>query len=234
MILGNAYPGILIHPFDHGIAMDPVKPYSYIRALYNLVVCGFIAVAITFTTVYQRRMIEAIKKNISHKTIMYGITAISAVMFLFIVFNLGGIWFQLVLALIMSWLVALAVTYFVKYDEEKNTEGLTTWSIQKAKEMFKGSKLNEREGKIIKVKWKLKEGDDDIINFSKNDMEKMAAEVGDLVYLSDKRKYLGGLKSIHSVYGEPHDEDGLVYITDEHKQSGIFGKDRILTAEKEM
>lgn len=234
MMLGSNYPGILMAPFDHGIIMDPVKPYSYIRALYNLFVCGFIAVVVTLTTVYQKRIIENIKKNASHNTVMYGLTAISVVMFLFIIFDLGGVWFLAVISIIMSWLIALSVTYFVKYDEVKNTEGLTTWSIAKAKEMFKGGKLNEREGKIIKVNWKLKESEDDLIYFSKNDMEKMAADPGDLVYLSDKRKYLGGLKSIHSVYGEPHNEDGIVYINTEHLESGIFSKDRLLTAEKEM
>ncbi|MBU2492836.1 MAG: sodium:solute symporter family protein [Bacteroidetes bacterium] len=234
MMLGSNYPGILMSPFDHGIIMDPVKPYSYIRALYNLFVCGFIAVVVTLTTVYQKRIIDNIKKNASHNTVMYGLTAISVVMFLFIIFDLGGVWFLAVISIIMSWLIALSVTYFVKYDEVKNTEGLTTWSIAKAKEMFKGGKLNEREGKIIKVNWKLKESEDDLIYFSKNDMEIMAADPGDLVYLSDKRKYLGGLKSIHSVYGEPHNEDGIVYINTEHLEGGIFSKGRLLTAEKEM
>jgi len=62
----------------------------------------------------------------------------------------------------------------------------------------------------------------------------MAAEVGDLVYISDARKYLGGLKSVHSTYGEPHNEDGIVYITQEHIDQGQFVKGKVLTAEKEM
>ena len=62
----------------------------------------------------------------------------------------------------------------------------------------------------------------------------MAAEVGDLVYISDTRKYLGGLKSCHTVYGEPHDEDGVVYISREHVEQGQFVKGHKLIAEKEM
>ena len=65
-------------------------------------------------------------------------------------------------------------------------------------------------------------------------MKKMKAEPGDLVYISDARKYLGGLKSVHSVYGEPHNEEGIVYITEEHQKRGLFVKDKILIAEKEM
>jgi len=62
----------------------------------------------------------------------------------------------------------------------------------------------------------------------------MEADPGDLVYLCDKRKYLGGLKSIHAVYGEPHDENGIVYINTDQQKTGLFVKDRILIAEKEL
>ncbi|MFH1528502.1 MAG: sodium:solute symporter family protein, partial [Bacteroidota bacterium] len=66
------------------------------------------------------------------------------------------------------------------------------------------------------------------------DMKKMEAHPGDLVYISDNRKWLGGLKSVHTIYGEPHDEEGIVYITESHLQSGIFTPGKILEAEKEM
>ncbi len=114
------------------------------------------------------------------------------------------------------------------------TTGLTAWSIAQAKEMFKGKKINDAEGEKVLINWKLREGEEDTVNFSTADMAKMKANIGDLVYLSDKRKWLGGLKSIHSVYGEPHDEDGIVYINDEHRMQGQFVSDKMLLAEKEM
>jgi SSS family solute:Na+ symporter len=141
---------------------------------------------------------------------------------------------MLLLAAALVILVALAVTYYVKYDEEKQTKGLTAWSIKAAKEFFKGGKINDREGEKVKIIWKIKEGEDDIVNFSKVDMEKMQADPGDLVYITDARKWLGGLKSIHSVYGEPHNEEGIVYITDENRMQGQFVKNKAIIAEKEM
>jgi SSS family solute:Na+ symporter len=141
---------------------------------------------------------------------------------------------MILLALIMSALVALSVNYFVKYDETAQTTGLTAWSILKAKELFKGGKVNDREGEILKVNWKIKPGDEETINFSKSDMEKMQAEASDLVYICDARKRLGGLKSVHAIYGKPHDEDGIVYITEEYQKQGQFVEARDLTAEKEM
>ena len=62
----------------------------------------------------------------------------------------------------------------------------------------------------------------------------MNAKPGDLVYLCDERWWLGGLKSIHSVYGEPHHNDGVVLISENQQQSGLFNADYKLFGEKEM
>ena len=131
-------------------------------------------------------------------------------------------------------LTAITSTYLVDYDAVAQTTGLTVYSVAKAKELFKGSKINDEEGEVIKAHWKKKDGDDDIVNFSTADMEKMKANVGDLIYLCDARKYLGGLKSTHCIYGEPHSEDGVVYITNETLLNGVYEEGKILTAEKEM
>ena len=84
------------------------------------------------------------------------------------------------------------------------------------------------------VDFKIKNQDTLKIYFSKMDMERMSAEPGDLVYLCDKRKWLGGLKSIHSVYGKPHNDDGIVYINQSQSESGLFSGGYTLIAEKEM
>ena len=107
-------------------------------------------------------------------------------------------------------------------------------SIQEARHFFKGSEPNDREGQKIAVQYKIVEDEEDIVRFSNNDMQKMEADPGDLVYLTDKRKIFGGLKSIHSVYGEPHNEDGIVYINSDQQKTGLFVKGRILIAEKEL
>ena len=171
MAIGSKYPEIFISPFDHGIEFNPDRPYSYIRALYNTLVCAGSGVIVGLLTTPPTDM---------------------------------------------------------------KTEGLTVWSLDKTREFFKGSAPNDRPGQSIKVQWALKEGDKDTVGFSINDMEVMAADVGDLVYLADERKWLGGLKSIHSVYGDAHTEDGTVYITQAHVEMGMFDPERKLCAEKEL
>ena len=171
MWVGSQYPQIFISPFDHGIEFNPDRPYSYIRALYNTLVCAGSGVLVGLLT---------------------------------------------------------------SRPSEKQLEGLTVWSLDKAREFFKGSAPNDRIGEKVEVEWVVKEGTADTVEFSINDMEMMSADMGDMVYLSDKRQWLGGLKSIHSIYGEPHTEDGKVYINQTHADSGMFDSKINLCAEKEL
>ena len=130
--------------------------------------------------------------------------------------------------------VGVIVSFLTAPPSKEKVNGLTVYDVADLKANFKGGKVNEDEGEIVIVDWEISDSDENVIKFSKNDMERMKAEVGDLVYLCDNRKWLGGLKSIHSVYGNPHDEDGVVIITNEQQQSGLFDKGRKLFGEKEM
>ena len=130
--------------------------------------------------------------------------------------------------------VGVIVSLLTKPPSKDKVDGLTVYDVSKLKASFKGGKVNDATGKTVIVDWEISDIGDDSIRFSKNDMLKMKAEVGDLVYLCDNRKWLGGLKSIHSVYGEPHDTDGVVMITKNQQQSGLFDQNRKLFGEKEM
>ena len=109
--------------------------------------------------------------------------------------------------------VGIVVSLLTKPAKIKDIEGLTVFDVPKLRSLFKGSEVNDIVGKNVIVDWEIKNNEDNIICFSKNDMEKMKANPGDLVYLCDNRKWLGGLKSIHAVYGDPHNQDGVVMIT---------------------
>ena len=232
MILGARYPEIFISPFDHGIEMNPNRPYSYIRALYNLVVCVGVGLFVTYTSSLQQRFITWIRNANNGQPIMILITISATIAFSLLVFGITT--FKFFYPVIVILFVPLIVTYFGHYDEELATNGFTVWSIAAAKAAFKGSTPNEQLGEKIEVKFKLMDHDFDKVLFSKKDLSRMAAEVGDLVYLSDKRKWLGGLKSIHSEYGEPHDDEGVVYINRDHQDHGLFDEGKSLIAEKEM
>lgn len=241
MLLGFRYPQELIGPLAHGTPFDPVHPYTYMAALYNLIVCTSVAVGVTWMHKPLKRFAARLKKRPNHAAVINTLIGIS----IFIVLaDLLEIFFKIHLAslgvlffatIILSVLIAIITTYYVKYDEEAQTMGLTIWSVRHSQELFKGRKLNEREGENAIVTWKLIETDnEDILQFSHKDMHKMQAEEGDLVYISDTRKWLGGLKSLHSTFGKPHDEQGVVYLRKIHMGKGLFVEGKPLEAEKEM
>ena len=170
MILGQANPD-MITPFAHGIELRPDRGYSYIGALYNIIVCAG---------------------------------------------------------------VGIIVTLFTKPESDKKLKGLTIFDAAQLKEIYKGSKPNESSGNPVTVEWKLSKTNDNTICFSKNDMQTMSANAGDLVYIQDARWWYGGLKSAHATFGEPHDEDGTVYISSLQLDHGQFIEGLQLKAEKEM
>lgn len=234
MVLGARYPGVLIAPFDHGIEMNPTHPYSYIRAFYNTVVCSGVGVFTVLTTGLQRSWADKWRAGKSGRNIIAALSLMAAVFFFAVLTSWGGLATQLFMSLLLILIIPLVVTYSVPYDEERQTRGLTSWSIASAKRHFKGSEPNEAEGEPVIVFFRRVEGEDDVVRFSRQEMERMAANPGDLVYICDRRRWLGGLKSIHSVYGEPHSEAGVVLLTSPQIDVGLFVEGRKLVAEKEM
>ena len=123
---------------------------------------------------------------------------------------------------------------FTKPDSSEKLYGLTIFDVHKLKSIFKGSPVNEEKGKDALVIWKVKDTENNVIRFSKSDMDLMKAQPGDLVYIQDSRWWLGGLKSVHSTFGETHNEDGVAYINSMHLDHGQFVEAYQLKAEKEM
>jgi len=235
MILGARYPGILIAPFDHGIALNPDHPYSYIRALYNTVVCSGVAMISVWTTSLQRAFAAWLNDAAFRVPVLSGLTVVGSLCFLGAILGWGPLGVEIAFAVIVVLIIPLVITSTTPYNEEENTRGLTVWSIDVAKRIFKGGEPNEFGGEPVELDWNaVKVGDDHLVHLSKADMDTLEAQPGDLVYLCDRRGWLGGLKSIHSVFGEPHDEEGMVYLTRYQIESGLFSEGRKLVAVKEM
>ncbi len=121
-------------------------------------------------------------------------------------------YFRSVFGLIVCMIIGIGVSIFTKPKE--NVDGLTIGTIKKAKEFFKGGKPNEEAGEIIRAKVELYEGDEDLVHLDKHDMERMSAKPGDLIYVTDARWHLGGLRSIHVKAGEPHETPGIIKMSE--------------------
>ena len=94
--------------------------------------------------------------------------------------------------------------------------------------------MNDAEGKKVLVNWKLKDINENTLHFFAADMTTMPANIGDPVYIANKRNRSGSSKSIHSRYGNIHIEDGMVYVTKENIIQGQSVSGKLLFAENEM
>jgi len=133
--------------------------------------------------------------------------------------------------------LGIIVTIFTKPEKEEDILGLCVWNIESAKQMFKGGMPNETMGKKVVVDWKINDDKEDdiekaIVYVSQEDMEIMKANEGDIIYLEDQRRWLGGLKSCHAKFGKPHTEKGIVYLPQALFDYAGFKKDKKLRLEK--
>ncbi len=174
IMLGIEYPKTFIQPFSHGIEFVEAKPWSYIRALYNVVACVSIGIIVTLCT--------KPPKN---------------------------------------------------YDRIK---GLTIWTIKDGPQYFKGSDVNKNAGITIQFagsEVEVTQKDNNEVSLPKNYMDKIKGNKGDLIYISDHRWYLGGLKSTHARLGSVSDNNKVIISKDvsDHAQ---FNLSEDLTVELEV
>ncbi len=82
----------------------------------------------------------------------------------------------------------------------QDTSGLTIWSLAKARQTFKGSVPNDRPGSVLKkMPWQINANlPTGYVQVSPQQMDLLAAENHDLVYVRDNRTWLGGLRSAHA------------------------------------
>lgn len=115
--------------------------------------------------------------------------------------------------LVGSGLIALLVTLFTKGKRESELEGLVVGTLWRAKEIYKGGEPNEAEGS--KVECVLRDnGEVGEISVNREVAESINAGVGDILYLSDGRWWLGGLRSIHAKLSEiREDNDPAVLVS---------------------
>jgi len=71
-----------------------------------------------------------------------------------------------------------------------------------------------------------------IARLSREDMARLKAGEGDLLYVADSRRWLGGLRSTHCRAGKPHDQGNVVLMNEEAFKAGSFRAERRVRVEK--
>jgi len=71
-----------------------------------------------------------------------------------------------------------------------------------------------------------------IVRLGAADMARLKAREGDLLYVADARRWLGGLRSAHGRAGKPHEEGNVVLMSEEAFKAGSFLPNRRVRVEK--
>jgi SSS family solute:Na+ symporter len=119
--------------------------------------------------------------------------------------------------LLASGLLGVVVALLTRPQPLEKIAGLVTGTQLQAMVAFKGGALNRREGTIVNLTVQADPGlkGSDSVVVSPQSMATLAADPGDLLYLCDRRWWLGGLHSTHVKAGESAECDGVVRVCPE-------------------
>ncbi len=102
--------------------------------------------------------------------------------------------------LVVSGVLGVAVTCFTKPQPYARIIGLVNGTQLDAMRLFKGAEINRRPGRnaqveVIEDSSLAEEGE---ALLPQSALDTMAAEPGDIIYVCDRRWWLGGLRSVHT------------------------------------
>jgi solute:Na+ symporter, SSS family len=116
-----------------------------------------------------------------------------------------------IFGLLVSGVLGGVVAMLTRPQSAESIAGLITGTQLKAMEYFKGGPINRREGETIylQVKTDPALSGSETVCVSDAQMASLSAEVGDLLYVCDRRWWFGGLRSFHTKAGNPGEENVL-------------------------
>ncbi len=157
--------------------------------------------------------------------------------------------------LIVSGAGGVVVTVLTRPKPEEEIVGLWIGSIEAGRWAFKGGRPNDRpsnnvltELRIVDAEpprgsvgppsqpidhgWESGPADHPVVSVSRAEMDRLGADPGDLLYIADARRILGGLRSLHATAGAAHDGPAGLCLTRGAVESGSLRLDRRVRVER--
>ena len=147
------------------------------------------------------------------------------------------IYFRAVFGVLLTSFVALTAGLLHRPQKTKNIDGLTADTLDKAISFFKGGVPNWEKGQKLKglklsIDSRMSAGE---VALSKEAGSALKAGLGDRVYVSDQRWWLGGLRSGHFVLKKWHNQDkDTVFLSEKSMRRAYMLVDRPLFLEKTL
>jgi len=131
--------------------------------------------------------------------------------------------------------IAVIIFMTVWWNEKQSpnkTRGLVTGSLDKCAELYKGGTPNyEGVGEKVKHRWKVNESIS-VVRLPQKSIDKLKLREGDIIYISDARWWLGGLRSVHAKVGRTVSESGRVELPKAIQDEAQFKSDVLVQVEK--
>ncbi|MEC9071366.1 MAG: hypothetical protein VX938_03265, partial [Myxococcota bacterium] len=116
----------------------------------------------------------------------------------------------------VCFVIGVVVTLFTRARPLDAVRGLVWGTVEDAIATYKGSPGRETESAWVQApvtSWERDEKSEELalplVQISAGLAQQLEAAAGDLLYVSDRRAWLGGLRSTHVMVGEISDDDGL-------------------------
>ena len=128
--------------------------------------------------------------------------------------------------LLVSGVVGIVVTFLTTPKDPSTIVGLTMHTIRDQARAFKGGEPNRNIGEKILLQLRVvsdeefgfdpRSLDDEAIRLEvslhPDDLKRLAAAPGDLIYMADERWWFGGLRAAHARVGDDEGEKGIVTV----------------------
>jgi hypothetical protein len=136
--------------------------------------------------------------------------------------------------------IAVVATFVWPRRDAKSIDGLWIGSLKIAKRLFKGAEPNDETfGAKVRAALAMTEeggpageGAEPVVEMSQADAERMCAVDGDMIYLADRRWWLGGLVSLHARLAVADVPEGTARLDRHRAEEAGFGKGRGVVVEK--
>lgn len=145
------------------------------------------------------------------------------------------IYLRALFGMVATGLIGISISWFTKEKPKEELVGLTIDSIGDSMNRYKGGEINPEVGKKLKrlkvvIDNSLKSSE---VQLSKASMDTLKARDGDLIYLSDSRWYLGGLRSEHlKGFLNASVDDGAVVMSEQTFNEAYLVNNNTVNIEK--
>lgn len=135
--------------------------------------------------------------------------------------------------LAVSGVLGVAISLLTRPKPLGEIPGLVLATLDEGRRRFKSGEPNDRAaGASLVTTLSVADGDATLVRLSQSEMERLAAEPGDLLYVSDARWWLGGLRSLHAKAGPSHDHPDGLFLSAAALAQGNLLPDRAVRVEK--